>query len=347
MKTKYIPKNIIILFAQQIAALLAVGVPLLSAIKTFVKHLSDRKASESFNHLAAYLEEGSSFGEALAKTGGFPEDLIRLVQASEPIGRIGLALEEAARALEERNSLFQQIAFSLFYPSLIILGSLALIVFWLIFLLPTFQQVFDQVGADLPAVTLALLALSHFLRSYGIYLTGFFFLAFLILLAYWRSEIGQRRLSFLVWRFAPARKIIQPGLQARLAKTLAALLKSGLSLLPSLEITRQAISFIPAREKLFWAINSLKTGHSLTASLKRTGLFSPFFLLGLASGEESGRLPDILEKLGQQSQDQAQKTLKLLTSILEPAATILTGLMVGFVIVSIFLPLIKLSSAIQ
>lgn len=347
MKNKMIPKNTVILFAQQIAALLAVGVTLLPAIKTFARHLPGHKTNEPFRRLTTYLETGFSFGEALTRAGGFPDDLIRLVQAGEPIGRVGLALEESARALEEKSGLVQQIVFSLLYPGLIVFGSLTLVIFWLMFLLPTFQQVFDQIGTGLPAATRMLLAFSRFLRSYGKYLAGLLILSSFVLLAYGRSEPGRRRLAFLAWRVGPVRKIIQQTVQARLAQVLSSLLRSGLPLLPSLEITRQAVAFIPARERLFWAVRDLKAGRPLTASLKRTGLFSPFFLLGLASGEDSGQLAEILERLGRRSQEQAQKTLKLFTSLLEPSATIITGLLVGFVIISIFLPLVKLTSAIQ
>lgn len=347
MKKHKIAKSVVILFCQQISSLLAAGVPLLPALGAFIRHLPGSKRAAPFRQLAEYLGQGSSFGEALAKTGGFPDELVRLVQASEPIGRIGLALEQVRQDLEEKSSLGQQLFFSLFYPSLIILGSLALVIFWLVFLLPTFQQVFAQAGLDLPAVTKTLLAGAGFLQRYWSFLLAGLFTFILILALSWRTGPGQRRLSGLAQRLPGARNLIRKSVEARLGETLSALLKSGLALLPALEISRQAIGFAPARERLIWAIRNLKTGHSLTDSLRLTGLFSSFYIISLASGEASGRLPEILEQLGRQSRAEVKRSLKLLSSFLEPAATAGAGLLVAFVILSLFLPLVSLTSSIQ
>jgi general secretion pathway protein F len=313
---------------QSLAAFVEAGVPLQKALQA-----TDRVASgplrDALGRVTQRVREGSSLGSALAAAHLFSAVTVGLVRAGERGVGLGPALSHAAAQLEREAETDARVRAALTYPALLAVvgtGSIALIV---LFVVPRFAALLSDLGQALPVATRLLLGAADVVRRYG--LVGAVLGAALAVAAV--RLIGERRAGWHGWLLRlPLIGALRHALaSARAARTLGALLGTGTPALAALEIAREAAGDAAVAARIASARSRVAEGQGLTAALEVTGALTPSALQLAAIGEGSGRLPTLLAKAAELDDQEAERRLKTLVSLLEPGLILLFAGLVAFV----------------
>jgi len=335
-------------FTRQLATMLKAGVPLLQAFEIVARGHRNPRFARLMMDIKGRVEAGSSLSQAFREhPAQFDALYCNLVNAGETAGMLDGILERLATYKEKILALKSKIKSAMFYPISVV--TVAIIVVWIImvWVIPAFKQVFKSFGADLPAPTLIVMAVSDFFVSYwwlmlGIIigtLFGFFFL--LRRSTAFRYAID--RISLKVPIIGP---ILEKATIARWTRTLATMFAAGVPLVESLDAVAGASAnavYIAGTRKIQ---NEVSTGTSLTNAMHNTGLFPSMVLQMTQIGEESGSLDGMLSKVADFYEREVDDAVTALTSLLEPIIIVFLGVVIGGLVVAMYLPIFKLGAVI-
>jgi general secretion pathway protein F len=277
----------------------------------------------------------------------FPELYRATVAAGEQSGHLDVVLERLADYTEKRQALRSKIQLALFYPAMLTLMALAVTTGLLTYVVPQVVQVFENIGQELPWLTRALIALSDFLRAYGI----------VLLLAIVGAVVGfnySLKNSANLWRFhallhgLPLIARLMRGLNtARFARTLSILAASGVPVLEALRISAQVLSSLPMRDAVEEAAARVREGSSLAGALEKSGYFPPMALHLIASGEASGKLESMLERAAENQERELETIISALMGLFEPLLILVMGGLVLIIVLAILLPIFDLNQLVK
>ena len=335
-------------FTRQLATMLRAGVPLLQAFDIVARGHSNARFSRLMMDIKGRVEAGSSLSQAFREHPAHFDSLYcNLVNAGETAGMLDGILERLATYKEKILALKSKIKSAMFYPISVV--TVAIIVVWIImvWVIPAFKQVFKSFGADLPAPTLIVMAVSDFFVSYwwlmlGIIigtLFGFFFLLR-------RSTAFRYAVDRISLRLPIIGGILEKATIARWTRTLATMFAAGVPLVESLDAVAGASAnavYIAGTRKIQ---NEVSTGTSLTNAMHNTGLFPSMVLQMTQIGEESGSLDGMLSKVADFYEREVDDAVTALTSLLEPIIIVFLGVVIGGLVVAMYLPIFKLGSVV-
>jgi general secretion pathway protein F len=333
---------------RQLASLLGAQLPVADALTVMVEQSEKQQVRELMAAIRTDVLSGTSLSKALARhPRQFPEIYRALIAAGEESGKLGTVLGSLADYIEERARLQQKITLAFVYPAIVTIVALLVVVGLLTYVVPQVVQVFENIGQELPLLTRALIALSAFLRSYGI---------FLLLLIIGAAFGFQRSLKNPdnLWRFhaflhrLPLIARLKRGLNtARFARTLSILAASGVPVLEALRIAGQVMSSLPMRAAVEAAAARVREGSSLAAALERSGYFPPMALHLIASGESSGKLESMLERAAENQERELETTIAALMGMFEPLLILVMGGLVLIIVLAILLPIFDLNQLVK
>ena len=335
-------------FTRQLATMLKAGVPLLQAFEIVARGHSNARFARLMMDIKGRIESGSSLSEAFREhPAHFDALYCNLVSAGETSGTLDSILDRLATYKEKILALKSKIKSALFYPIAVV--TVAIIVVWVImvWVIPSFKKVFTSFGANLPAPTLFVMAISDFFVSYWwamlAIIMGSLFTFFFLLR---RSEAFRFAVDRISLKLPILGEIIEKATIARWTRTLATMFTAGVPLVESLDAVAGASGnavFIAGTHKIQ---NEVSTGTSLTNAMHNTGLFPSMVLQMTQIGEESGSLDGMLSKVAEFYEREVDDAVGALTSLLEPIIIVFLGVVVGGLVVAMYLPIFKLGAVI-
>lgn len=345
---KKISEKDITFFTRQLATMLKAGVPLLQCFDIVARGHGNARFSRMMMDVKSRIETGSSMSQAFrAHPGQFDTLYCNLVAAGEASGTIDAILERLATYKEKILALKAKIKSAMFYPISVIV--VAIIVVWVImvFVVPAFKEVFTSFGADLPAPTLIVMAISDFFVSYWYVMFAIVAGAiFAFVTLFKRSEAFRFGFDRLVLRLPILGEILRKATIARWTRTLSTMFAAGVPLVESLDAVAGASGnalYAAGTRKIQ---TDVSTGTSLTNAMTNTNLFPTMVLQMTQIGEESGSLDGMLGKVADFFEREVDDAVSALTSLLEPIIIVFLGVVVGGLVIAMYLPIFKLGSVV-
>lgn len=335
-------------FTRQLATMMRAGVPLLQSFDIVARGSTNPRMTKLLNEIRQDVETGTSLSVAFRKHPMYFDALYcNLVEAGESGGILEALLDRLAIYQEKTVALKGKIKSALTYPIAVMVAAFVVTAIIMIFVVPTFRDVFKSFGADLPAPTLFVIWLSDIFVNYWYLIFGSIGLGLYFFFQSWkRSERMQKVMDRLLLKVPIFGALIYKSAVARWTRTLATMFAAGVPLVEALDSVGGASGnavFVEATEKIQ---RDVSTGASLTNSMQTTGLF-PVMVLQMASiGEESGSLDHMLGKAADFYEEEVDEAVKALSSLMEPLIIVFLGTLIGGIVVAMYLPIFKLGAVV-
>ena len=338
----------IAIFSRQLATMLAAGIPLVQSFEIVGNGHENAAMQKLILSIKADVEGGSALAEALAKHPLYFDDLfVNLVEAGEQAGALETLLDKIATYKEKTEAIKKKIKKALTYPAAVLVVAFVVTLILLIFVIPSFEDLFKGFGADLPAFTRMVIEISQFVRDQGWYL-GIMAGAAVYAFLYFKKR--SRGMRHFLDRTALKTPIIGPILQkasiARYARTLSTMFAAGVPLVEALESVAGATGNIVYEQAVLRMKDEVATGQRLQQSMENTDLFPNMVIQMIAVGEESGSLDEMSAKVADFYEEDVDNAVDNLSSLLEPMIMAILGILVGGLVVAMYLPIFKMGSVI-
>jgi len=336
------------LITRQLATLVGSGLPLEEALGAVARQAERTRLSGLLLAVRTRVLEGHTLATAL---GDFPQvfpELYRAtVAAGEQSGHLDVVFERLADYTEARQQMRQKVGLALFYPALLTGVAVLIVAGLLTYVVPQVVQVFSSLNQQLPALTRGLIAVSDFLRQYGVVLL----LAVAAGAIGWRYALRRvgfrRRVQQTLLKLPLLAPLTRGANTARFARTFSILMASGVPVLEALRISAQVLGNLPMREAVEQATARVKEGASLHKALGNSGYFPPMTVQLIASGESSGRLESMLERAAVQQERETETLIAALLGIFEPMLILVMGGVVLVIVLAILLPIFDLNQLVR
>ena len=334
----------LVLTTRQLATLVKAGMPLLRALRTVADQLDPGPLREVFGAVATDVESGVKLSEAFARyPRWFPPFYVNMVRAGEVGGLLDEILKRLAELLEKQQRLRDRVKSALMYPAFVMLAAVGILIILMVFVVPTFLNMFTELGSTLPLPTLILVTTCTWLRRWWWVALAALASGVVGLRAFLQTPPG-RRLGDRAVLYAPVfGSLVERLLIARFARTFGTLLSSGVPILGALETVRATVTNVVLDGALQDVERSLKVGESLARPMELSGVFPPLVTRMVALGEETGQLDRMLMQVADSYEEEVEVQLAGLTQLLEPLLIVFVGGVVGFIVVAMFLPLMSLT----
>ena len=341
------PKELTVV-TRQLATLIGSGLPLLRSLRV-LREQRKGGAAVVLARVADDIESGALFSEALSKhPRSFPRIYVAMVRAGEAGGALEVVLSRLAEFMEKEAKLRGKIKSAMAYPAVIVVVASGILTFIMLKIVPTFVTIFKEMDVgELPGATRLLMRLSElFTQRFYIVIAGVVVLIVLIKILnriratrYW---IDMFKMKMLV--FGP---VVFKTIVARFARTFATLITSGVPILQSLQIVRDTVGNEVVAKAVNDVRNRVREGEGISGPMLRSGVFPPMVTNMIAVGEETGAMDQMLEKVADAYENEVDAAVAAMTSMIEPILIVIMGVIVGFIVISLFLPLIKIALSLS
>jgi type IV pilus assembly protein PilC len=293
------------------------------------------------------VESGTTLAEALNKHACFSDLYVNMVDAGEAGGILDVILNRLAVYLEKADALVRKIRGAMTYPAIVFLVAAGATIFMLMFIIPTFAQMFTDFGGELPLPTRIVMGLSDFLRANWYLLLGVLIGALVALRRYYKTEHGKYRIDKMLLNLPVLGSVIRKGAVARFTRTLGTLVASGVPILNGLEITARTAGNKVVEEAVMNTRVSISEGNTIADPLKESGVFPPMVVQMIGVGEQTGALDEMLDKVADFYDSEVDTAVSALTSIIEPVMIVVMGVIVGGMLIAMYLPMFRLISVVS
>ncbi len=346
---KRVKANDLAIFSRQLSTMISSGMSILRSLYVLEEQTESKFLKETIVAVRKDVEAGLSLSDAMSRHPKvFSPLFVAMTQAGEMGGVLEGSLMRVADQLQKDAALRRQIKSAMVYPIMVIIFAVAVMMALVAFLVPVFVGVFKQFGGELPKLTQVSVFLSHMVTKYWwlmFLVTGATIVAFL---RWKRTTWGRKQWDHFRLR-VPMKigTIVQQVAVARWSRTLASLTSAGVPLLQALEITGRTGGNVAIEEAMEGVTASVKRGGTIAAPLQQAPIFPEMVTHMVGVGEETGALDQMLDRIAEFYEEQVEASVKALTSILEPIMIIVIGGIVGFIVISMYLPLFEVYNRIQ
>jgi general secretion pathway protein F len=332
---------------RQLATLLGAGIPLVQALTSLVEQTGNSSLKKIIAQIKESVNEGNTLTQALGEHPKlFASVYVNMVRAGEASGSLDVVLEKLADFGEKQEILKGRLRAALIYPVFMAFIGTAILFVLITYIVPNITQVFNDMGKVLPLPTLFLIGLSEFLKSYW---WGLLIGACLMVLGvrlFVQKSYGRSVWDLIKLKSPVVGTVIQKVILARFASTLGSLLGSGVGLMTSMKIVRTLVNNVHVSEVIDEAIIQIQKGQNIADSLSSSVWFPPMFVQMIAVGEQSGSLEGMLRKVAKAYEREVETSIVAMTSLIEPIMIVAMGGAVGFVVLSILLPIFEMNQMI-
>jgi type IV pilus assembly protein PilC len=347
-KKQKITTEEIAIFSRQLATMMSAGIPLVQAFDIVGSGHENQSMQKLIMSIKTEIEGGATLAESLAKHPVYFDDLfVNLVNAGEQSGALETLLDKIATYKEKTEAIKKKIKKALTYPTAVVAVAIIVTAILLIYVIPTFESLFQSFGADLPSFTRMVVDLSVFVRTKGwlIVIVGVGGVAALIYFKK-RSRKFAHFLDRTLLKLPLIGEILRKAAIARYARTLSTMFAAGVPLVEALESVAGATGNIVFQEAVLDIREEVSTGQRLQRAMEATELFPNMVVQMVAVGEESGSLDDMCAKVADFYEAEVDAAVDNLSSLLEPAIMAILGVLVGGLVVAMYLPIFKLGAVI-
>jgi type IV pilus assembly protein PilC len=336
-----------LIFNQQFVTLIRAGLPILKSLDLLAERLTDPKLSRYVSGVREEVRNGALLSDAFARQGVFPPIYVTTVLAGERSGSLPEVLERFVTYQKLSLSVRKKLLVSLMYPAVLVSLATILIVFLVTYVVPNFAQLYSSMQAQLPAPTQILIALGTTARSYV--LIGFVTLvAAVVAFRYWsRTPAGNERVDRFLLRLPVAGEIWLKYQVAQFSRVLGTLLVGGIPLLQALDTAADSLGTQVLKKVLGQAVKLVREGQALSQALRSTKIFPGLSLDMMEVGESTGALPAMLSSVAEFYEEDVSTRVTAALSLIEPAIMICMGIFVGFVLISLYLPIFSLADTMR
>lgn len=343
-----IPKKRLLAMMHQMGIMMKAGVSLSMAMGVLIDGEKDKKIKRILNEINDDLYTGTPISAAMAKFRAFPEITVNIIQSGEANGRLDTAFERCVVILEKEIALSGKVKGAMGYPIFLMVLTLFLMIVMNVVVLPNFASVFNQFGAKLPALTIAVMSFSNFLtNSWYLILLVIFVLVFTFIILKKKSQRFSTAMDRLLLKIPGIGQLLRQSYIARFCRIMSSLVEAGVDIVRALEISRDVIPNRFFKQQLTQVVADVKVGSSINASVAKFAIFDSLLVSMIQVGEESGMLFETLDKMASLYEEQTDEATKKFTAALEPAMTIIIAVVVGTVVISIVMPMFGMYSVVS
>ena len=330
---------------RQIAILLDAGLPLVRSLRTLEKQAKDPSVKRIMKEAADSVEGGSTFSEALAqhpKT--FDKLYLNMIRAGEAAGAMEVILDRLAKFMEKAAKLAGKIKAAMIYPTVVMTIALLITSGLMVFIVPKFEKIFSELlgGAALPALTRFVIGISNIMQKHFVEAAIGIGILWVVLNVVGKTKKGRYGIDWIKYRAPLIGPIISKSSIARFSRTLGTLMSSGVPVLQALQIVRDTSGNEVVASGVQKVHDAVKEGEGMAAPLASTKIFPDMVISMIEVGEETGKLPDMLEKIAETYDEEVDNAVDVLTSMIEPLMIVFLAVVVGTIVIALFMPLIEI-----
>lgn len=338
----------LIIFYLQLANMLEAGLTLLSSLQTISKQIENKKFKEIIEDISLSVSSGSNFSDSLAKHPGvFSKLFINTVRAGEVSGHLTTVLNRLAAYVEKQEDLRQKVKSALTYPMVLLCVGIFVILVIVTFVMPQFVDIFNRAKIPLPVPTQILYAVGMGIKNFWyLVILGVGFISFGFKL-YARSNKGRLQIDRFILKIKILGPLIRRVVIARFSRTLSTLMASGVPLLQAFDILRDVVGNEVFSRVIVNVRTAVENGEKISQPLKISEEFPPDAVQMMIAGEESGQMPEMLDKIADFYESAVGYSIKKLTSLIEPFFVVVMAVMVGFIMASMLLPIFDMVKTLR
>ncbi len=336
------------IFCRQFVSIVGAGVTVIDALEMLSEQTENKLLKRAIAEAKVAVEKGESLAEAMGRNRKvFTEMFITMIEAGEASGSLETSFMRMAVQFEKEARIKALVRKASIYPSVVAFVAVVVVIAMLTFVVPTFQEMFDDLGTQLPAITLFVIALSDFMQHFWYLVVGGIVLLVISLRYFSGTYAGKRTFGKLAMRLPLLGKLTVKTACSRFARTLSTLMAAGLPLMDALEITANTMTNIYFKEALLDAQESVSMGTSLSEPLQRSRIFPSLVWHMVKIGEEAGSMETMLDKLADYYDEEVEIATQSLMAALEPAIIVFLAVVIGTIIISIISPMAQMYSGLQ
>jgi len=339
----------LVVFSRQLTTLIESGIPVVECLSILEEQIENLYFKGVISLILKDVREGAALSDALSKHKNvFPDIYLSMVAAAEFSGNLAEILNRVSIYLEKSSALRKKVTSALYYPAIIILMAIGITGFLIVKVIPTFKSIFASLGGELPLPTQLLINFSDIVtkKESAIILIGLVFGGFFAIKAYINTPKGKKAFHGFILKLPVVGELLRKMAIANFSRTFSTLVKSGVSILKCLDIVGQTSGNRVIEDAVMESKIAIQEGQPISVPLEKTGVFPTMVTKMISIGERSGRLEEMLSKIAQFYEEQTDAMVAGLSSLIEPLVIAFLGIIVGGIVVSLFLPIIKMTQCI-
>lgn len=339
-------KNVVV-FCRVFSTMINAGLPLIQCLDLLAQQEQNKIFSKIIRSVKEDIEGGTSLTNALKKYPNvFDELFVNLVAAGEAGGILDVILERLSNYMEKAMKLKARVKGAMTYPAAVLVISFLVVALLLIKVIPVFQQMFEGMGGELPALTAALIAASQFAQDYWYFGVAVIVAFYIALKRFYKTEKGRWTIDSIILKTPVFGPLLKKVAVAKFSRTLSTMMSSGVPILEGLTIVSKTAGNVVIEDALLKTRQSISEGQSIAEPLEKSGIFPAMVVQMIAVGEATGALDSMLSKIASFYDDEVDTAVDAMTALLEPVMMVFLGGVVGGMIVAMYLPIFKLASVV-
>jgi len=344
---KKVKQRSVAIFTRQLATMIDAGLPLVQSLEILSAQQEEKVFKNIIREIREDVEGGSTFAGALKKHPvTFNELYTNLVVAGEEGGILDTILTRLANYIEKSEALKKKVKSALIYPATIVGVAVIVVAILMIFVIPVFENLFKSSGQTLPLPTLVVVTLSKLIKKYVVIFIPAMILLIFLFRKYYQTQNGKAVVDRLLLKIPVFGSLLRKVAVARFSRTLGTLVSSGVPILDGLIIVSRTSGNKTIETAILNARASIREGETIAEPLARSGIFPPMVIQMISVGESTGALDSMLSKIADFYEEEVDIAVANLTSLLEPFLMIFLGVVIGGVVISMYLPIFSMASAI-
>ena len=335
-------------FCKQLYTMLNAGMPLSNALDVLADQTENKVLRLTTKDVYSQVQTGAVLSQAMKKHKKiFPNLLITMVEAGEMTGNLDNVLAKMSEHYEKENKINSKIKGAMVYPAVLSVAAVSVVIFLLTFIMPTFTGMFTSSGVELPLPTRILMGISDALKNYWYIFIAVIGAIIFSINRYGKTETGKRQFDNLKLRIPVVGSSVTKIATSRFTRTLSTLMASGIPIVPAMEAAANVTNNQVVIDGMDKVIEDVKKGLSISFLLKSMHFFPPMVISMVGIGEESGSLEEMLSKTADYYDEELDASIQKMLSLLEPMLILFMGVIVGFIVISMMLPIFDMTKTIQ
>lgn len=333
------------IFTRQLATLIQAGLPLLRALEVLERQEKRPAFKYTIGAMADNIRSGNTLSDGLQQHSRvFDRLYVNMVKAGEAGGVLDTVLGRLAKFMEKAEKIKSRVKSAMVYPVIVMMVAVLIVGALMVFVVPKFEAIFAELlkGTPLPGPTQLLLVLSRFITEHFVIAAGIIAACVVSFMLFQRAEFGQRVLDRVYLVVPVFGDLVRKSAIARFTRTLGTLLQSGVPILDALRITRETIGNSVVMSAIDHVHDRVKEGEGVAGPLERTKVFPSMVTSMIDVGEETGELPEMLNRIADTYEEEVDNTVGAVTSIIEPIMIVGLALVVGFIVIALFMPMVTI-----
>ena len=338
----------IVVMTRQFATMINSGLPLVQALDILSQQSQNKVLADVTRQVVYDVESGQTLADAMRKhPKAFSDLFVNMVAAGEAGGILDTILLRLAQFLEKNDLIVRKVKGAMVYPAVIMSVAVIAVAVLLIFVIPTFENMFASVNLELPLPTRIVIGASDVLKHFWWAIGGIAILSVVGLSRYYKTPAGKLQIDIFLLRVPVLGDLIRKSAVSRFTRTLGTLISSGVSILDGLEITARTAGNQVIHNAVMESRASIAGGDTIAAPLQKSKVFPPMVISMIAVGEQTGGLDEMLTKIADFYDDEVDAAVSALLSLMEPIMIVVLGIIVGGMVVAMYLPIFDMVNAVQ